>query len=204
MSSPGKDPEQVATGLITMLNEHGRGDYIGEHISQLEHCLQCANFAVEAKAPPPTIVAALLHDIGQFLPEDSATSFAVSLEGANRDTGVGRIGHERIGEEYLRSLGFPAVVTRLVGSHVAAKRYLTAVDERYYGSLSDASKKSLELQGGPFKGAELEEFERDGLKDEMVRLRKWDDGAKVVGVESETPRADMYWGMIVEVFEGRV
>lgn len=35
---------------------------------------------------------------------------------------VGRVGHEIIGEEYLRGLGFGEKVCRLVGSHVAAKR----------------------------------------------------------------------------------
>lgn len=37
---------------------------------------------------------------------------------------VGRVGHEKIGEEYLKNLGFGESVTKLVGSHVAAKRYL--------------------------------------------------------------------------------
>jgi hypothetical protein len=40
------------------------------------------------------------------------------------DHSVGRLGHERIGEEYLRGLGFGDRVSRLVGSHVAAKRYV--------------------------------------------------------------------------------
>lgn len=35
---------------------------------------------------------------------------------------VGRVGHEIIGEEYLRGLRFGEKVCRLVGSHVAAKR----------------------------------------------------------------------------------
>jgi hypothetical protein len=37
---------------------------------------------------------------------------------------VGRVGHEAIGEQYLRSLGFGEKVCKLVGSHVAAKRYV--------------------------------------------------------------------------------
>jgi len=35
---------------------------------------------------------------------------------------VGRVGHETIGEEYLKRMGFGEKVYRLVGSHVAAKR----------------------------------------------------------------------------------
>jgi 2-amino-1-hydroxyethylphosphonate dioxygenase (glycine-forming) len=65
-----------------------------------------------------TVIAALLHDIGQFLPLDAATDVQMSMG----DHSVGRVGHERIGEEFLRGLGFGNHVSRLVGSHVAAKR----------------------------------------------------------------------------------
>lgn len=40
----------------------------------------------------------------------------------NSTQNVGRVGHEIIGAEYLRVLGFDKKVCRLVGSHVAAKR----------------------------------------------------------------------------------
>jgi 2-amino-1-hydroxyethylphosphonate dioxygenase (glycine-forming) len=75
-------------------------------------------------------------------------------------------------------------------------RYLTAVDAKYYDGLSEASKQSLKLQGGPFEGDELERFEQDPLKDEIVELRKWDDQAKIVGIEDQTPRASSYKNMI--------
>ncbi|RJE25691.1 HD domain protein [Aspergillus sclerotialis] len=109
---------------------------------------------------------------------------------------VGRVGHETIGAEYLRSMGFSESVCRLVGSHVAAKRFLTAIDKSYYDSLSSASKKSLEFQGGPFEGEELDAFLRDPLRDQMVAMRRWDDAAKVEGIIDETPRAETYLGMI--------
>jgi predicted HD phosphohydrolase len=54
----------------------------------------------------------------------------------------------------------------------------------------------LSFQGGPFEGKELEKFERDPLKNEIVQLRKWDDQAKIVGIEDQTPRAAFYRGMI--------
>src|SRR5258708_25833216 len=84
-----------------------------------------------------------------------------------------------------------------------AGRYLTAVDTSYYDGLSEASKQSLRFQGGPFQGEELKLFEGDPLKDEMVKLRKWDDQAKVVGIEKDTPRADSYRMMIQNHLEGR-
>lgn len=76
-------------------------------------------------------------------------------------------------------------------------RYLTAVNQSYYESLSSASQKSLAFQGGPFRGEELKAFEQDKLKDEMVSLRLWDDAAKIVGIENETPRAHDYLDLMV-------
>jgi predicted HD phosphohydrolase len=71
------------------------------------------------------------------------------------------------------------------------------VNREYYDSLSSASQKSLVFQGGPFQGVELQEFEEDPLKDEMVSMRLWDDRAKLVGVEASTPRASAYLDMII-------
>jgi len=196
--APAPHLQDTSRHIITLLEENGRGDYIGESISQLEHCLQAANLALEAGSPTETIIAALLHDIGQFLPAELVKSQVHELNSSTDTTSVGRCGHEAIGEQFLSSLGFSPKVCRLVGSHVAAKRYLTAIDPDYYDSLSSASKKSLEFQGGPFQGDELESFKADPLSEEMVRLRKWDDGAKIVGVEDITPRAGFYEGMITE------
>jgi putative nucleotidyltransferase with HDIG domain len=68
--------------------------------------------------PDETVIAALLHDIGQFLPVDKTKDLEMSVGSSS----VGRIGHEKIGEEYLRGLGFGESVCDIVGSHVAAKR----------------------------------------------------------------------------------
>jgi predicted HD phosphohydrolase len=139
-----------------------------------------------------TVVAALFHDIGQFLP-------AALLKGALEDTDVGRPNHASTGSVYLAGLGFPAKVTNLVAQHVASKRYLTATDSAYMDQLSEASKKSLRQQGGPMSEAELRAFENvDGWK-ECLEVRKWDDQAKLVGIEHQTPRADSYEDMIASV-----
>lgn len=65
-----------------------------------------------------TVIAALLHDIGHFLPLEAVKDIQMGMGGHS----VGRVGHEMIGEEYLKGLGFGERVLRLVGSHVAAKR----------------------------------------------------------------------------------
>jgi predicted HD phosphohydrolase len=139
-----------------------------------------------------TVVAALFHDIGQFLP-------AALLKGALEDTEVGRPNHASTGSAYLAGLGFPAKVTNIVAQHVASKRYLTATDLAYMDQLSGASKKSLNQQGGPMSEAELRAFENvDGWRECLV-VRKWDDQAKLVGIEHQTPRVDSYEGMIASV-----
>ncbi|GJJ06627.1 hypothetical protein Clacol_000821 [Clathrus columnatus] len=169
--------EERIDELLRLLEDQGNGDYIGEAISQLEHCLQAANLAKISNADNDTIVAALLHDVGQFIPQDTE---ALLYNGEK----VGRRGHEVIGANYLRSLGFNQKVCQLVEAHVIAKRYLCAVSPSYHSGLSPASQKSLVLQGGPFTPDEVEQFESDPLWREKVQLRKWDDEAKVPGMHS--------------------
>lgn len=76
-------------------------------------------------ASPELILAALLHDIGQIIPLSSTKEVRMNLKSNNSNSteNVGRMGHETIGAEYLRSLGFSEKVCRLVESHVPAKRY---------------------------------------------------------------------------------
>jgi gamma-butyrobetaine dioxygenase len=67
--------------------------------------------------------------------------------------------------------------------HVAAKRYLCAVEEPYLAGLSPASVQSLALQGGPMSDVEARAFERLPFATEAIRLRRWDDEAKIPGLE---------------------
>ena len=65
--------------------------------------------------------------------------------------------------------------------HVDAKRYLCAVDAGYWKALSPASKHSLELQGGRYDEEQVRSFEALTFYSEAVRLRRYDDLAKVPG-----------------------
>lgn len=62
--------------------------------------------------------------------------------------------------------------------HVAAKRYLCAVEPSYVDELSASSKLSLELQGGPMNAAEVSAFEALPHFAAACRLRRYDDIAK--------------------------
>src|ERR1700761_7508785 len=183
-----KTSEQKASYLLSLLASAANTPYIGEPVSQLEHSLQCAHLASSASpaSDDETVVAALFHDIGQFIPAEDLDSVLgrnpnrihdmIVSEPTQTENGsikssnsVGRISHETLGATYLAALGFPEKVTKLVEAHVAAKRYLCAVDPEYHGKLSDASKKSLEFQGGPMKGKEKEDFEDSPWREDMCR-----------------------------------
>jgi phosphonate degradation associated HDIG domain protein len=158
--------------IIALFKQRGGEAYFGEPVSQLEHALQAAHLAAEEGAPDTLVVAALLHDIGHLL-------HGLSEEIADRGVDAR---HEAVGEAWL-SRHFGAEVVEPVKLHVAAKRYLCAVDPAYRSQLSPASVQSLALQGGPFTGEEVREFERHPYYREAVRLRRWDDLAKVPGLE---------------------
>jgi [1-hydroxy-2-(trimethylamino)ethyl]phosphonate dioxygenase len=144
----------------------------GEGVSQLDHALQCGMFAQRDGASPALVAAAFLHDIGHLLhdlPQDIA------------DTGLDTQ-HESTGSAWL-SQYFGPEVTEPVRMHVAAKRYLAAVEPGYFDQLSEASKLSLRLQGGPMVGAQIQAFEAEPFFADAVRLRRWDEEGKIIGYQ---------------------
>ena len=77
-----------------------------------------------------------------------------------------------------------------IRAHVASKRYLSSVEDGYYDSLSEASKLSLKVQGGPFTKEEAEEFISKPFMDEAVELRRFDDLAKIL--DKKTPDVEHF------------
>ena len=163
---------EIVDEIYELFRTRGRSRYDGEPISQTEHALQAADLAVRAGAPDHLVVAALLHDIGHLLH---------GLDEEIADRGVdGR--HENVGERVLADW-FGPEISEPVRLHVAAKRYLCAVEPDYYDQLSDASRRSLKLQGGPMSPGEAIAFERNPSAIDAVRLRRWDDDAKIEGLQ---------------------
>jgi putative nucleotidyltransferase with HDIG domain len=132
--------------------------------------VQAAQLAEEQGYGEEVILAAFLHDVGHI---------SEAAKGDNEMDGFGIKDHEEIGAEFLRGKGFSKKVARLVESHVEAKRYLTLRDPAYYAQLSEASKKTLEYQGGPMTGDEAAAFEQYPLFDLIIKMRKWDEAAKI-------------------------
>ena len=162
-------PEAIVDEVFALYEKHGHEDYIGEPVSQLEHMSQAAVLAEEEGFEEEVILAAFFHDIGHLCAE--------SGEAASMD-GFGNVDHEQLGADYLRERGFSERLATLVESHVIAKRYLTYKYPEYYDKLSEASKATLEFQGGRMTEAEAIEFERLPDVELFIRLRYWDDQAK--------------------------
>src|SRR5262249_53382602 len=130
-----------------------------------------ATFAEREGATPALITAALIHDVGHLLhelPEDAP------------DQGIDDR-HETLAAAWLAQRFRPAVVAP-VAMHVSAKRYLCAVESSYFGQLSQPSVQSLVLQGGPMTAEEVSRFESRPHFQDAVRLRRWDDAAKIVNM----------------------
>lgn len=170
--------QQKIDALFGLYEKYGHLEY-GEGVTQLMHMVQAAKLAQAEGYDQEVILAAFFHDIGHFLEEGDEMGI------------YGRQDHDRMGGEYLISFGFSEKMAKLVASHVAAKRYLTFKIPGYYDQLSDASKKTLEYQGGPMEAGEATNFEQDPLFELYLKVRHWDD----LGKETEmiVDPAEVQW-----------
>ena len=161
--------DAIANEVFGLYEKYGDSDYIGEPVSQLEHMSQSAQLAIDEGFDDEVVLASFFHDIGHI---------CVMSNEENNMAGFGVKSHERIGADYLREKGFPERVAKLVENHVQAKRYLTFKYPDYFAQLSEASKKTLEYQGGVMDAREASTFERDPLFETSILMRKWDELAK--------------------------
>ena len=112
--------ESVVNKVFGLFDKFGHESYIGEDVSQLQHAQQCAQAAQQSGQPDHAILGAFLHDIGHLV------GLEQNMEPMTADAGqvLGTKTHEKVGEDYLKELGFPKSVTDFVRGHVDAKRYL--------------------------------------------------------------------------------
>lgn len=153
--------------LFDVFHERGHRHY-GENVSELEHALQTAEFARIYGESESLIVACLLHDYGHML-HDLGEDIASQGVDAR---------HEQLGALLLAGT-FPEEILEPIRQHVASKRYLCWKEPGYLEGLSESSRRSLELQGGPMTNEEARQFESLPYFESCVRLRRYDDMGKV-------------------------
>jgi predicted HD phosphohydrolase len=177
--------------IEAMFEVHGaqpQDMHAGEPVTALSHALQCAQLAEWADAPAPLVCAALLHDVGHFVP-------ATAPSGAAE-----RLPHEQRALNVLAD-GFDEAVLGPIRLHVQAKRYLVATDARYAERLSSRSRRALTAQGGPMSREQQRRFEQQPHAWGAVQLRRWDDRAKEPG--KRTPPLAYYLGVLDEMLQTR-
>ncbi|HNM23901.1 MAG TPA: HD domain-containing protein [Saprospiraceae bacterium] len=176
-----RDVDEIVEAVMSLFRFHGHAEYHGEAVSQFEHAVQAALLAKNLRPDDPEFVlAAFLHDIGHL---------CVSEGKIVQMGSYGVADHETLGARYLMARGFSARIARLVAAHVEAKRYLVATDPVYFAGLSEASRQTLALQGGPMSPDEIAAFRQDSLLEEHLMLRRIDDQAKIPGQSVQ----DIFW-----------
>jgi phosphonate degradation associated HDIG domain protein len=163
----------ILAEIQRLLEQKATGRYGLTLINQQQHALQGAWLAERDGTGDAMIVAALLHDVGHMVHD---------LGEVPADAGVDDH-HEDLGHRWLQA-HFGPEVTEPVRLHVAAKRYLCAVEADYVAKLSPDSVKSLALQGGPMSAEEVAAFEALPYHAAAVQLRRYDEQAKVKGLQT--------------------
>ncbi|MEZ2295736.1 phosphonate degradation HD-domain oxygenase [Variovorax sp. RCC_210] len=163
--------------IARLFAERGDVAYAGEAVSQTEHALQCAWLAEQAGATDALVTAALLHDLGHLLIAEHQTLTRSPTELGIDDR------HQYIALPLLRG-AFDTDVREPIRLHVDAKRYLCATRADYFSRLSPDSVRSLALQGGPMDDEAARRFAALEWAADAVRLRLWDEEAKVEGLKT--------------------
>jgi predicted HD phosphohydrolase len=172
MSSKSPDRDSIIDFILDLFARRGSEEYMGEAVSMAQHMEQSAACAAVEGASDELVIASLLHDIGHFVGDFPVEAL---------ENGIDNL-HEEAGARFLEAF-YPASVTEPIRLHVAAKKYLCAVDKNYFDCLSDASINSLRVQGGPMSPTEVDEFETNPHYLAAVDVRKYDDDGKVAGLD---------------------
>ena len=176
-------PHQIVQMIFDVYNKVGHRQY-GESVTELEHALQTAAFAMQFNSSDAVVVASLLHDYGHLQHDEGedVASYGVDMR------------HEDLGAIKLASF-FGREILEPIRLHVAAKRYLCNKSKSYIDGLSPASLLSLEIQGGPMSADESAEFESNPYYKSAVELRRFDDMGKVSGMK--TPSLESFYSLVL-------
>jgi predicted HD phosphohydrolase len=159
--------DNIVDFLGDIFTRRGNEEYLGEPVTMAQHMLQGAKLAEQANEDEVVVAAALLHDIGHFTSEFGSFSMQDTEDKW----------HEVAGAKLLEPF-FPPLLIDCIRYHVAAKRYLCAVNPDFFNQLSEASVHSLKLQGGKMSEDEIAQFSANDNLEAIVRVRLYDDAGK--------------------------
>lgn len=184
-----QEATRIVQEIFALYRQYGK-DYMGRRISQIEHVCQTAQLAEEEGYDEEIILAAFFHDIGHLCEHIMPGQYV---------NGYGVVDHEKLGADFLRSRGFSPTIANLVENHVQSRRYLAYHYLHYYEQLSATDKRTLELQGGLMTLEEAMAFESDSLFEMHIKLRHWDEEAKLE--HQPLPSTDKYAVMALRHLE---
>jgi predicted HD phosphohydrolase len=169
----GTPPERLnPETVIAMVEDLADLPYGLEPVDQRSHALQSARLAMDDGADPELVVAALLHDIGRHP--------ALLAEYPDLD-------HEDSARVFLDQ-HFGNRVGWLAWAHVPAKLYLVETEPTYADGFSAGSVASLVGQLQSIGAEVIKEFADHPWRDDALRLRRWDDAAKVPAGPEPAPQ----------------
>lgn len=157
--------------LEELFQQRGQDNYGVEKVTQLQHACQCGSLALNANVDDALVISAFLHDIGHILSEEALPK---SLQADLHDH------HEERGYTFLAQF-FDNRIIDPIRLHVEAKRYLCTKNPDYAKKLSPTSYESYIDQGGPMSAEEIKKFESEPYFEEALKVREWDDTAKMEG-----------------------
>jgi gamma-butyrobetaine dioxygenase len=170
--------------IFEVFRSRGQRTY-GNGTMVVNHCVHTAELARKDGAHAALVAAALLHDIGHLIgtPPDGFRIYD----------------HDTVAADYLAPV-FPPQVTEPIRLHVRAKRYMISQSYEYVTSLSTTALKTLAYQGGGMTVDECAAFEDEPFCQDALRLRAWDDIAKVDGPPG--PPLESYRDLLVSLAVG--
>ena len=169
------EPPGMTDRLLDAMAGSAARRYGAEHVSELAHALQCAELAREAGGGRRADAGVPAPRRGPL--RGGPVADLRSLRPAAR---AGGRGHHEVGADLIAPY-VPERVTWLVRMHADAKRYLCSTEPGYHATLSPASQHTMTLQGGLMRPEEITRHAAHPWLGDALRLRRWDDLAKVVG-----------------------
>jgi predicted HD phosphohydrolase len=161
-------------------------------VTELEHALQSAELADHAGADDELVFAAMLHDVGRYaVPQELVSDTLQEVDIADN-----ALGHGEQGAQLMANM-LPARSLFCIRYHAESKLYLCQTNPNYRAKLAGASVKTLAVQSTDYYQARLDELSAHRWWQDAIRVRVWDDAAKVRG---RVTRHLDYWTGRLEIF----